>query len=182
MVCEIFDVTEETLQRWIKSGCPRNGDSTFDSARLIQWKIEREKTIAGTQTPDSYGERRNLELLKLSKDVELKDLQINEKKRNSIPLETHLRIVDSRAAHLSRYLYNVMDSNAYQLSGKRVEDVRRLLIDMVKVAMKEYLAGSVNLEKEIAVYGELNEQVKVDEKRKADVRKGAPVEAGSASV
>ena len=45
-VASIFQIHARTLSRWTETGCPRNGDGTYDLSAVIQWALHTAKKTA----------------------------------------------------------------------------------------------------------------------------------------
>lgn len=46
-VCEIFGITRQALNIWVKNGCPKAGRGKFEIQKVIKWREKRIRSKTG---------------------------------------------------------------------------------------------------------------------------------------
>ena len=102
----IFGVTKKTVMTWVKNGCPREQDKSYDIRKVIKWREARLKLPSGDDA------KRNEEILKLKQQNEKLALELEEKKGNTITRERLEEILTKMASELMAFL-----KGGYKRSG-----------------------------------------------------------------
>ena len=110
-VAELFGVSTQSIQKWLKHGLPRRGDGSFHMPACIRWRVDQLAEKAKPRAADG-STKLELELRKLKADSEAKELVV-ERARGDF-FEAHLveRLFRERLSYLTeglRVLPHVLD-------------------------------------------------------------------------
>lgn len=94
----VFDVTEKTIFNWIKYGCPRNEDDSFDLRDVLKWYAQR---IEESKEDSS---KVDLDKKKLIKQIRKLELEIADKEKKTIPREKFEEIQRTQATELMDFV------------------------------------------------------------------------------
>ena len=130
----LFGVTRKTIYEWVDKGCPKNKDSSFDSALVFDWYVAFTKSKYDSEDP--------LKDQKTRAEIRLKEAQITKIQMDYIERRQHELILASRIKTLSLFLEQTMMNNAHHFVGLTIDESRVKLHDFVKRMMIAYV-GSI---------------------------------------
>jgi len=108
----IFNITEQSVGNWVKSGCPRAKNKTFDLPSVISWR-EKKLTERAVVT-----DRAELEVERLRNQVEKLSLEIEDKKRLTISREKFEEIQRNQATELMDFVKGGFKRNSLTIISK----------------------------------------------------------------
>jgi len=120
----MLDVSKSIIHRWVRDGCPKNSDGTFHSAKVCNWRIEREKK--------RYADRDSVDTQKKLKEIEYKAAQIDKIKDKTMLRTDHETLMCSRAASLKTYAEITFPQNAQYFTGLTLDEARTRLVAFAK--------------------------------------------------
>ena len=139
---EIYGYSYQAISRWdTENPAHLNTDGTCNFINLIRWREEKYKNKSGD-------EKRDLELEKLKKEIELKDSQIQKNLRNTMDRSLHEQILSSRAASLRSFWEKSVMKNKHRFAMKTPDEAFILLMDFITQGMEAYVRGANVEEKE----------------------------------
>jgi hypothetical protein len=97
-----------------------------------------------------------LEVEKLGKDIELKDIIIKKKRNESIDVDRHVMIMGARISALRQFLEDSFVANAHEFypgSALDPEKLRGMAKEFIKQTMDAYLSGSRSIDVQIIKEG-----------------------------
>lgn len=134
-IARLLGRTPETIRNWTLAGCPRRDDGNYMIAEVVTWYAKREYDRG---REDAKPKRELSEMnRKLSVEADLKELQLERERRESLPAEEYhasvRRIVGGFVAvakgRLSRFEREVVKTTS-------AADARRLM-DRISAALLE---------------------------------------------
>jgi phage terminase Nu1 subunit (DNA packaging protein) len=117
----IFDITEKTVFNWIKYGCPRNEDDSFDLKDVLKWYYER------LEEKKEDVAKLDLDKKKLTKQIRKLELEIADKEKKTIPREKFEEIQRNQATELMDYVKGGYKRNSLTMMAKLGISPERLL-------------------------------------------------------
>lgn len=130
-IIEPFEINKRTIYKWLREGCPRNADGTFDIIQVIRWKIGREVDLVKPEN--------DLKSTKLEKEIQILDERIKEIQKRSIDVDLHEDIMSNRASSLRSFLTDLLQKNAHTFANRSVDEIRIMFDQLVQQGMQAYI-------------------------------------------
>lgn len=132
-VKEVFGYSFQALAAWKRDDSFKdvgiiNEDESWDFVKLVRWREEKRATKSGD-------EKKDLEVEKLKREIEIKDIQIAKDKAASIDRETHEAILASRQSLLTGFLTHAFVQNSHKFFGKSLDELRIIAADFARQAL-----------------------------------------------
>ena len=135
---DLFGVHRTTIYEWSQLDTFKEASvvqgSKYDLRKLILWR----EGARSEERKQEGGEKRDLEMEKLRKEIELKDIQIQKEREAHIDIETHEQILTSRMASLKQFLTHAFVQNVHRFHGKNLDELRTIAADFAKQALAAY--------------------------------------------
>ena len=143
---DIFDISHKTAYNWIKYGCPRNTDDSFDLKEVVVWWRNR---IESKKDDES---KVDLDKKKLVQQIKKLELEIADKEKKTITREKVEDIQRNQAHGLMEFLTNGFKRNSpvicakLGLSGDKIVKYNEVMDDFIKQATDAFSEGGEDIE------------------------------------
>lgn len=152
-IANLFDVSDETIRNWVKTGCPRWKDTSqsgapfvYDLGSVIRWRME---WIA--QRHD-VTDKTGLETKRLKEQIKKLELENADREKKTVTRERFEQIQRKQAHELMNFLTESYKRNA-QLMMKNIGIPANKLVDFlevwdgyVKEAMDKFVSSGEDIE------------------------------------
>lgn len=145
-ICTIFDVTEKTIFNWVKYGCPRNDDDSFDLKNVIAWYVKR---IEESKEDSS---KIDLDKKKLVKQIRKLELEIADKEKKTISREKFEEIQRNQATELMDYVKGGFKRNSLTmianlgLSADKLQKYNDVMDKFMKDMFDAFIEGGKDID------------------------------------
>lgn len=131
-VAELLGRHRNTLGAWKRdpsfaTAGIENPDGTWNFISLLRW---REAKAQAAQ--ENMSEKGELQLEKLRKDIEIKNITIENYHKTMMPLADHKEILQHRYDTLSGFLTFAFVQNAHKFAGKTLDQLRIMAADFAR--------------------------------------------------
>jgi len=125
---QFFNVTRTTINTWIDSGCPRNGDNSYNLFEVHTWLMEREKKKIA-RDPNNKKE------MKLEKEIELLEAKINNANKETMLIKDHESAFSSWANSFKSFWGQAWRKNRHHFVGRSQEEIDVLMAEFGRQLM-----------------------------------------------
>jgi hypothetical protein len=127
-IARLFNVTPEAVCAW---DCPRLANGLYDAIAVLSWYIDRLKNEPSARV--------DLENEKLKLQCEKLQLEINDQKRNTIPIQEHRDFLRARAADMKSYFLDYAAQNLHPIAMQPVEVIQKHWRGLVANCFNSYV-------------------------------------------
>ncbi len=142
-LAEMLAVDLRTVDAWLRRGCPivtrggRGRAHEFDSARVVEWLLERARTRSSKVVSLDEARQR-----KTAAEAELAELELNHVRHSVAPIDMVAEILEAVASSVRRRLESVPGELADRVAASRsAATIRRLLEDEFSAVLATLSGG-----------------------------------------
>lgn len=125
----LFDLDVTTVSKW---DCPRNPNGTYNAVAVVKWRVDK---IKEESKPSGMN---GLETQKLKLQCEKLELDLDERKKNSITMdEMKIKMTEAMMA-FKRYFADYGKMNLHLVAGKPIKELRGYWDELVKLGLNHF--------------------------------------------
>ena len=139
-IAEVYGITESAVSQW---DCPRLKHGGYDLRKVEAWKEQKRKDVA----PPS--DRAAAELEKLRLQCKKLEADVDDRLKNTVPLDEYARDFEQCASELRNYFTEFALLNLHRLLNvQKIEELREYWAELVKAACNNFLKQIQKIEEE----------------------------------
>jgi hypothetical protein len=129
-VARLFGITGEAVSQW---DCPRDKNGRYDLDKVVQWW--RAKTEENA-TPSNRAAK---ELEKIELQCKKLELEVEERKKNSMSVDEHRIKMQEFEQNVKNYFWEYGKLNLHELVGKDIDTLRKYWEELIRLGIKDFV-------------------------------------------
>jgi hypothetical protein len=127
-IARLFSVDVSTVCKW---DCPRSPDGTYNAPEVLKWFTARLQSEPSDRT--------DLENQKLQLQCQKLQLEIDEAKKNTIPISEHRDFLRARAEDMKSYFLDYAAMNLHPIAMQPIETIQKHWRGLVAGCFNSYV-------------------------------------------